>query len=156
MTDNLEDKLADLTHQFHEKYRTSGIALCISLAAVASAESWWFYGLFKDLKNTCNTAQILLWYIVISSAVLLFASSFVLQFYHYYGMKQMAQSFFHAYKLRVSPTDETSRTKMDEQWKASIRHFTNADRVLKGIIFLTVINFLSAMLYIAVYQPNKS
>ena len=78
MIDNSEsDKFADFTHQFHEKYRASGIALCISLAAVASAESWWFYGLFKDVKNACNPYQILLWYIVIISAVLLFASSFV-------------------------------------------------------------------------------
>ncbi len=158
MTDNSKsDKLEDLTHQFHEKYRTSGIALCISLATLASAEGLWFYTLFiKDVKNSCSSSQIILCSIVIISAIILILSSFVFQFLHYYGMKHMARSFFYAYKFNFSePKDENSKRSAEEEWKSAQQYFTAADEVINWPINAsTIVNFITAIGYIVLYQPN--
>ena len=77
----MPDKLEEFTHQFHEKYRTTGIALCISIATVASGECWFFYGLFfKSIKSTGNHIQLILWLSATISAICLFGFSFILQF----------------------------------------------------------------------------
>jgi len=160
MTDNSElDKLEDLTHQFHEKYRTSGIALCISLATLASAEGWWFYTLFtKDVKNTCSSSQIILCSTVIISAIILILSSFLFQFLHYYGMKHMARSFFHAYKFNFRDRerkDEDSKRNAEKEWESAQKYFTAADEVINWPINVsTTVNFITAIVYIVLYQPN--
>jgi hypothetical protein len=156
MTVNSElHKYGDLTHEFHEKYRTTGIALCISLAAVASAEGWWFYGFLKDVKNTCALLQILLYFIAISSAGCIFVSSFVLQFRHYDGMKHMARSYYNLYKLIES--EEQEKRKWDEdrkkEWDNATGYFDKADKVIIWLKRLAIINFSSAILYIILYQP---
>ena len=152
MTDkSTSPKFEDLTHQFHEKYRTTGIALCISLATFASAECWVFYGLFF---KTENCLQSFLCFIVIISAISLFVSSFVLQFLNYYGIKEMAQSFFNAYKLSNGSKDESLQQKKEKKWSKAINYFSKADIAFTWMKWLTIINFISTFLYIVVYQPN--
>src|SRR3990172_1353780 len=155
MTDNSElYKYADLTHEFHEKYRTTGIALCIALAAVASAEGWWFYGFLKDIKNTCDLLQILLYFIVIVSAGCVFVSSFVLQFQHYDGMKHMARSYYNLYKFIESKGHEKKWDEdREKEWGKATGYFDKADRVIIWLKRLVIINFSSAILYIILYQP---
>lgn len=156
MTNNLESaKFADLTHQYHDKYRTAGIALCISIATVASAEGWWFYGLFKsDVAIKCDMFQILLCYIVIISAICLFALTFVLQFLNYDGVRHMAHSFFYAYKISEKK-EKTLKTLKEKEWKSATDYFKKADTVIKWLKVLIVINFSAAIFYIGKYLPNK-
>jgi hypothetical protein len=157
MTDISElEKLEDLTHQFHEKYRTSGIALCISLATLASAEGGWFYTLFiKDVKNTSSSLQIILCSTVIISAIILFLSAFLFQFLNYYGMKHMARSFFHAYKFYVKENNKESKINTNKEWKSAQKYFIAADEVINWPINIsTTVNFITAIVYIVLYQPN--
>ena len=158
MTDKLTSpKFEDLTHQYHDKYRTTGIALCISLATFASAECWFFYGLFL---KTENSLQSFFCSIVIISAISLFVSSFVLQFLNYYGIKEMAQSFFYAYKLSNGSKDESLKKEMEEKkerkWDKALNYFSNADIAFTWMKWLTIVNFIPAFFYIVRYLPNPS
>ncbi len=157
MADSSESgKFEELTHDYHEKYRTSGIALCISLATFASAEGWWFYSFFKNVKSASNCSQLNLWYVVIISAIILILSSFVYQFTHYHGMKHLARSFFYAYKFNFSEKkDEESNTNTQKQWESSQIYFKISDRIVAWPITLSaIINVIAAIIYIIVYEPN--
>jgi len=155
MTDNSEsDKLADLTHHFHEKYRASGIALCISLATVASAEGLWFYNLFKDIISKCNNLQYLLCLITIISAIVLFISSFIYQFIHYHGTKHIARAFFYAYKFSERGDGDSNRNK-EKEWIYSQTYFKIADWIIVWMITApAIVNFIAAIFYVVLYQPN--
>jgi hypothetical protein len=149
--------MEELTHQFHEKYRTSGIALCISLATLASAEGWWFYTLLiKDVINTGSSLQIILCSTVIITAIIIIFSSFLFQFLHYYGMKHMARSFFHAYKVYFRERkDEESKKNTRNEWESAQKYFTAADAVINWPINVsTMVNFITVIVYVLLYQPN--
>ena len=152
------DELADLTHRFHEKYRATGIALCISIATVASGECWFFYGLFfESIKNTSNHIQVILWLSVTISAILLFGLSFILQFLHYHGMKKFSRSFFCAYKSSMEPVDNAPKQEMEkekvEKWDKGLEFFKKADWVVKRVQYLAIFNFIAVIFYIVLYQP---
>ena len=155
MTDNSGlNKYEDLTHQFHEKYRTTGIALSISLAAFASAEGWWFYGLLECVKRTGNLPQIILYVVAISSAVSLFVLSFILQFRHYDAMKHMARSYYNLYKF-IESKEQEEKWDVDrkKEWSNAIGYFDKADKVIAWLKKSAIINFSSAILYLIFYQP---
>lgn len=146
----------DLTHQFHEKYRTTGIALAISLATLASVECWFFYKLFLNFSDKENCIQNILWFCVIVTAICLFGFSFILQFPHYYGMKEIAQSFLRAYKFKIDPGDNTSKNEMNDRWDKAIGFFRKADLVIGIIKYLAVANFITVILYFIIYKPPIS
>jgi hypothetical protein len=146
----------DLTHQFHEKYRTTGIALAISLATFASAECWFFYKLFLNFSDKENCIQNILWICVIVTAICLFGFSFILQFLHYFGMKEMAQSFFHAYKYEINSSDDALKKERNDSWDKARCFFRKADWIIRVIKYLAISNFIAVILYFILYKPNVS
>ena len=155
MADNSElFRYGDLTHDFHEKYRTTGIALGISLAAIASAESWWFYGLLESVRNARNLLNVFLYLIVIISAVSVLVSSFILQFRHYDGMKHMARSYFNLYKLIENKGQDGSwDADRKREWDIATDHFDKADKVVVWLKRLAIANLSAAILYMVLYHP---
>ena len=81
--ENQNDKDLENTHHFHERYRASGIALCISLAALATSESWWFYRFLNDILQSENCLQQIFYLLVMVSAVIvIFLSFYFFEFLH--------------------------------------------------------------------------
>jgi len=143
----------ELTHQFHEKYRTTGIALAISIATLTSAECWFFYKKFLKFNDTTTCFQHILWTCIIVTSICLFASSFILQFLNYYGMKEMAQSFFRAYKFSNDPDDANSKKEMNVRWEKALSCFKIADLLIIIIMCFAVVNFIAVVVYFINYKP---
>ena len=110
----------------------------------------------NDVKKTCSRSQIILCSTVIISAIILILSSFLFQFLHYYGMKHMARSFFHAYKFNFRERkDEVSKRNTEKEWESAQKYFIAADEVINWPINIsTTVNFITAIVYIVLYQPN--
>ena len=171
MTNNSESNtLADLTHQYHDKYRSAGIALCISLATVASTEGLWFYSFFSKVASKCDMTEILIYDIAVISAILLFGFSFVLQFLNYDGVKHMANSFLNAYKISASkdkaleenkeevatPRCESLEKFKESEWVSARNYFNKADTIITWLKVLAIVNFSAALCYIVKYRPGLS
>ena len=153
-----------LTHLFHEKYRTSGIALCLSLAAFAVSESWWFYSFHENVIETESYFQILLYASVVLLAPIVIFLSFYVQYRHYQGMKHMARSYYNAYKEEDTKENEGNsknemekrfKEKKDEEWDDGTKFLTKADCGVTGLFWTALVNFVADLFYIVLFTPSK-
>lgn len=145
---------ADLTHKYHEKYRTTGIALAISLTAVASAECMVFYKFYHLFSGSESFIQDAFWIVIMTTAISIFSNSFALQFYHYYGMKELSLSFFYKHKYEIDPDDINSKRAIDGSWKKARSYFKKADCCVGCLRWLVILNFLLVFLYFLVFKPT--
>lgn len=134
-----------LVHQFHAKYRESGIALCISLAALVASESWWFYGFFEQLRNKADHYQWAIWLGTMVTALTALFFSFFVQSQHYFGMRYYARFMFSIY----------DRNKDQKLHDKATQFFNRADRGVELLLGVAFINLLIALSYVGFYQPQK-
>ncbi len=158
MAGEFKNRFEDLTHLFHEKYRASGIALCLSLAALAVSESWWFYSFHKDILQTESLLQKLAYYFVVIAALFVILLSFYVQYQHYQGMKHMARSYYHAYKeVETKESAENSkmeRVEKDKEWEKGKIFLSSADCGVKCLVWTALVNFIAALFYIILFTPD--
>ncbi len=133
------DSSGNLIHFFHAEYRKSGLALCVSLGALAATEGWWFYSFHNQL---IKTAQSLIWSASILSALAILIISFVVQCFHYFGLRFAAR--FYASK-------QDSESKWLEAWSNSI--LGTADILVTILFALLAFNLFFVLWYVVRYVP---
>lgn len=142
-------EIRDLTHRFHEKYRASGIALCVSLAALAASESWWFYGFLNEVIKSQDSCQKILYGLVLLTALVALFLSFYIQYMHYLGMWNMARN----YALLV---EKPSSEEAAKHWTGGNKIFSRADTWVTRVMWIALINFLAVIVYIIIFRPGIS
>ncbi len=138
-------------HAFHLAYRNAGIALCVSLAAVSGSEAWWLFRQPQAMYAVGMGCRSMLWWPTLISAIGVFLATFVIQFFHYCGMKALAWQARDAYAGQVSSWagqagQELAKTA--KQWKAeSDANFTRADDLINVVGWLALANAVMFFLY---------
>lgn len=148
MTDDSGAEVLDLTHRFHEKYRTTGIALCVSLAALAASESWWFYGLLNTVINSQDSCQKILYGLVLLTALAVLFLSFYIQYMHYLGMRNMARHY--------ALTMEGKIEEAPKHWTDGNKIFSCADTWVTCAMWIALVNFIAVLLYITLFRPGTN
>jgi len=89
MNTNVTEAKGEASDSFGE-FRRSGLALCISIAAVEASEAWWFYGFRNEATDglgcpldIARLPQFILWILAVASAIGIFALSFYIQYRAY-------------------------------------------------------------------------
>ena len=141
----MNEKLEELVHHFHSEYRKSGISLCISLAAFAVSESWWFYGFNANFKATSFSCQWVLWSLTVITALVILFGSFYIQRQHYFGMRNEARSLYQKFEGNDGKFFHDQATEF----------FNVADRCVNRICIIAIFNFVFALIYIICFMPSK-
>ena len=130
---------SDLIHFFHSEYRKSGLALCISLGALAATEGWWFYSFHNQLTKT---SQCLIWSGSVLSALTILVISFLVQCLHYFGLRFAARFY-------ASNRDQNSTWL--KAWSDSILGI--ADILVMILFVLLLLNVFFVLWYVVQYTP---
>ncbi len=137
--------LEDLTHHFHSEYRKSGIAICVSLAALATSESWWLYGKpFKWVRENMVSCAGLLWVGTTLSALAIIFLSFYVQYRHYFGMKYEAQGMYQRW--------QGTKAEADKKHNEATRCFTSADRWIVKLAIVAALNAILLFILLICYR----
>ena len=141
-----------IVHDFHLGYRNAGIALCISLAAVAGAECWWLYGgvLNGGWSDSVDGPRWLWWSCLLSGVVVL-GLSFAVQSVHYLGMKSLARWAYarYAFVKNLPEVDGQSHKKTaEDSFTVAQGHFRKADRWVLVLISVAGINAVAVFTFL--------
>ena len=168
-------KALELSNNFHDHYRTIGIALSVSLATAAGTMIWWLYSPIYFVKSgspvTC--CQLILWFVTMLSGLVVFVCSFVIQFLNFKGSMYRArshQSTLEAYFADIEQRDapdgpiriKAVAKRIDLQDKAKIYtnrstvHYTNADIVVTCVAWASTSFLVAFLAYMLLCAPMKT
>jgi hypothetical protein len=151
-------RVEEFVHFFHEGYRKSGIALCISLAALAASEGWWLYEKHWSNLAVMSSGSCALWWLSAITAILVLLVSFYVQYRHYMGMKNQARWAYSRYAAVAGFEKAYDNSPVDDAklyHKTATCHLTEADRKTQWLLILALSNFTVALLFLLLLRSSQ-
>jgi len=161
-----QETIEDLSHRFHNDYRNSGIAICVSLTALAISEIYWFYDFIGTVPTVLTAAtgfQIFLYSLNLFMALVIIILSFFIQSQHYYGLRLTANVYANLstqverLKAMMAPMPSHHEPKLTKEdiklYKGAQKFLSRADTSMTCLLVCASINLIALIFYIACYRP---